>query len=131
MFEEFKQKFPALFEKLDYMNLPEGWKDLVNDLCMDIIKCETLYQIPQYEPVVFSQVKEKYGGLRVYYEGGFINDEPVYPILYTIRKYENMSLKTCSICGTKDNSKLQAIRGWILTCCADCFQTKSTLKPHR
>lgn len=130
MFEEFKQKFPILFKNLEYMNVPEGWKDLVNDLCMDLIRCEALYQVPQYEPVVFAQIKEKYGGLRVYYDGGFMNDDPqhVEPIINTIRTYEDMSLKTCSVCGIRNDVKLKSIRGWMLTCCNTCEQNKLTLK---
>lgn len=123
MFEEFKQTFPSLFGKLKYMNIPEGWKDLFNDLCMELIKIETLFQVPQYEPIVFAQVKEKYGALRVYYDGGFINDEPIQSIVNTIRTYEDMSLKTCSICGLRDNVKLKTIRSWMTTCCSKCEQS--------
>lgn len=120
--EEFKKRFPNMFRKLDYIEAPLGWKNLIEQMCKDIIKYETFFSHDsQYQPVAFVQIKEKFGSLRVYYDGGFINDEPAKPLLDVIRAYEDMSGKICSRCGSNVGVSHAANRGWIYTACKDCI----------
>jgi hypothetical protein len=65
------------------------------------------------QQVEFLQLKEKFGGLRAYYNGG--NDE----IAGMIRLAEEMSYHICEYCGTMDN--IGCTSGWIKTICRDCF----------
>ena len=65
----------------------------------------------EYFPVKFDQIKEKYGGLRVYFSGG---DEYVEGL---VSMAENFSYHVCEVCGQKGNPNKG---GWITTLCEDC-----------
>jgi len=109
------EKYPSLFR--DY-NKPasetlicfgcdcnDGWYDILDELFKKISK---------YPDVSLFQVKEKFGGLRVYLNGG---PPEVYDF---IREAEEKSYKTCEKCG-KDG-KLREDLGWILTLCETCYE---------
>jgi hypothetical protein len=63
---------------------------------------------PIVEQVVVEQVKEKFGSLRFYYQGG--DDE----ISGMVRMAESMSNRTCEECGAPGKSREG---GWIRTLC--------------
>ena len=60
------------------------------------------------------QIKEKWGYLH-WYDGGTPKDSKIYDI---IRKYEQISAKTCGVCG-KPATKIS--KGWIYPYCDDCI----------
>ena len=64
-----------------------------------------------YIPVKFDQIKEKFGGLRIYYSGG---DDYVDGV---IDMAEEMSYKICEVCG---NAGKPNKGGWISTLCDNC-----------
>jgi NADH pyrophosphatase NudC (nudix superfamily) len=66
---------------------------------------------PEYLPVKFDQVKEKYGGLRVYFTGG---DEYVEGL---VSMAESFSYKICEVCGDRGKPNEG---GWISTLCDNC-----------
>ena len=94
-----------------------GWYDLIRSVC---------YRIKQHEEnkkhrkesasdisVVFDQVKEKFGGLRIYYRGG---DDYVDGV---VDMAEEMSYKICERCGNRGTPNQG---GWIVTLCDFCRQ---------
>lgn len=100
-----------------------GWYDILSSLCFMIAQHErniegnNKYRISQnqkpidYEPFQFTQIKEKFGGLRVYSNGG---DD------YTrglIGMAECWSYKSCEICGNKGQTTKH---GWLKTICEKC-----------
>lgn len=82
----------------------DGWFEILDNL-MDKIK-----EVDTDRSVSVHQVKEKFGGLRFYIEGG--NDE----VDKLISEAEEKSFKTCEVCGKpgKPNKK-----GWIRTACKE------------
>ena len=66
-----------------------------------------------YVPVVLTQVKEKFGTLRVYYEGG---DDFMRTV---VEAFESMSSVTCEMCGTRENTYMT--NGWISVRCEPCL----------
>jgi hypothetical protein len=72
---------------------------------------EKLASLPEYFPVKFDQVKEKYGGLRLYFSGG---DKYVEGL---VSMAEAMSYKICEVCGNKGQPNEG---GWITTLCDSC-----------
>jgi hypothetical protein len=62
---------------------------------------------------VASQVKEKFGGLRFYIDGG-TDEHRAY-----IRFAEEMSYTICETCGTTTNV-VQTVSGWVYTTCRPC-----------
>lgn len=64
-----------------------------------------------YIPVKFDQIKEKFGGIRIYYSGG---DDYVRGV---VSLADEMSYKICEVCG---NSGKPNKGGWITTLCDNC-----------
>jgi hypothetical protein len=67
--------------------------------------------IPQ---LVMIQVKEKFGGLRIYSQGG--DDH----IISMIQIVESLSYRICENCGAMNQTVRQTRTNWIRTLCADC-----------
>jgi len=102
----------------------DGWSDLLNHLCSQIQhhidwsnqqRAERLANNPhnldipdEVAQVTVSQVKEKFGTLRFYYDGG---DERIDGM---VRMAESMSSVICETCG--DRAQLRG-RGWWYTAC--------------
>lgn len=99
----------------------DGWYDLIRTVCWDIknheenITRQTQWKLKdnpeykcEYHPVRFDQVKEKYGGLRLYYSGG---DDFVTGLTHFA---ESMSYKICEVCGNKGEPNKG---GWISVRC--------------
>ena len=88
----------------------DGWYNILDQLCHNI-QSHTDWQnretvkVPQ---VVATQVKEKFGGLRFYYDGG---DEYISGVATMA---ESMSEVTCEECGAPGQ---QRGGGWIYTAC--------------
>jgi hypothetical protein len=101
-----------------------GWYDILSSLCWMISqheenivwntefkqKTEPDYK-SDYVPVKFDQIKEKFGGLRVYYSGG---DGYVGGL---VGMASAMSYKICEICGERGKPNKG---GWIVTLCDKC-----------
>ena len=128
------EKYPDLFSNKDKdimhscmawgIECNNGWYDIISSVCWMIkqhennIKWQTEYKQktdPDYQsdyfPVKFDQVKEKYGGLRLYFSGG---DEYVEGL---VSMGEAMSYKVCEVCGNKGEPNKG---GWISTLCQEC-----------
>ena len=104
-----------------------GWYDLLCSVCWRIFQHEkniseritvrNKYGTPNdqsdldYVPVKFDQIKEKFGGLRIYFRGG---DDYVEGV---VRMAEEYSYKVCEVCG---NAGKPNKGGWITTLCDNC-----------
>lgn len=97
-----------------------GWYDLIRSVCYEITEHEKhIKNRLKYEgkderngiSVRFDQIKEKFGGLRIYYSGG---DDYVRGV---INMAEDMSFKICEVCGNKG---IPNKNGWITTLCDGC-----------
>lgn len=95
----------------------DGWFDLIELLCRNIQHhidwgVENLPEDKKEEfQVTAAQVKEKFGSLRWYYNGG---DEHIRGM---VQMAESMSNKICENCGDKATVKT---KGWIRNLCQPC-----------
>lgn len=131
------EKYPQFFSNKDKgiqsscmawgCDCGNGWHDLISCLCWMIRQHENnkkwrkkyleeneperLKQEPEYFPVKFDQIKEKYGGLRAYFSGG---DDYVKGL---VSMAEAMSYKICEVCGEQGSPNKG---GWITTLCEKC-----------
>jgi len=116
------KKYPKLFVNIDAdmtttamcwgFECGDGWYNIINTLCANIQshidwKNKKEVVVPQ---VTVDQVKEKFGGLRFYYEGG---DDVIDGM---VRMAEGMSEVTCEVCGKPGKSQGS---GWIRTLCEE------------
>jgi hypothetical protein len=84
----------------------DGWFDILYEMCLEIRDANPS------EDFKFTQIKEKFGTLRIYEQGA---TEEVYNI---ITKAEDKSASTCEDCGSKEATT----RGkyWVSTLCNSC-----------
>ncbi len=71
---------------------------------------------PKVNQVVAVQVKEKFGGLRFYYDGG---DEYISGL---VSMAESMSYITCEVCSNPAAKATNS--GWIVTMCQPCLDSR-------
>ena len=88
----------------------DGWYVIIDTLC-GLIQ-HYIEGLPG-EMVEATQVKEKYGGLRFYINGG---DDYVDGL---IAFAEELSLRTCEQCGSTDG--VTQTKGWVYTLCRQCL----------
>ena len=105
--------FNSLFANRDNRHSPmvfgiecgDGWHNIIRAACKEIAEHECL------QPFVFSQVKEKFGTLRLYHDGGDSFCDGV------VEMAEAMSAVTCERCGSPGTPN---DAGWISTLCEGC-----------
>ena len=93
----------------------DGWYDVIYTLCGDIQHHIDHNLDPKVDKdstqVVATQVKEKFGGLRFYYQGGDATIDGMVGLA------ESLSYKICETCGNKGKAYND---GWIRTHCEKC-----------
>lgn len=97
------------FIKLPYVECQAGWKNVLQPI-FDYVE---QYNKNNKEKIEFLQIKEKFGGLRVY--TNFITKE----LNDLIEKAEEDASETCEYCGTTDDVGT-ITSGWIKTICKKC-----------
>jgi len=105
------QRWPVVMFGIEH---GDGWRVIVEGLFEHI---DNLIKEHGAPPVVVHQVKEKFGELCFYYDGG---DDAVHE---AVRDAEHAAHYTCELCGTTEN--VGRTQGWILTCCKNCHETCS------
>ena len=108
-------KYPKLFVQKDLdmtqtcmcwgISTGDGWFNLIDNLCDTI---QQYVDVNQKEQVVFTQVKEKFGSLRIYTEG---HNELIEGMIWFA---EHLSHTVCDVCGKE--GKLNK-SGWLSCRC--------------
>lgn len=104
--------------------LPYGWvESFGTQMCEEIQKILKKHHCTSKFRIL--QAKEKFGALRIYFNGvtAKCNNE----IREILRKYEELSSKTCYICGKPAK---WISRGWICPYCDDCAK-KNAAERHK
>jgi len=112
--KQMEERFPKMFaEPYGGFCVDEGWWPILEELCASIQYHTDWWNKnrenrPVIEQVVVQQIKEKFGGLRFYYEGG---DDTIRGM---VRMAEAWASRTCETCGAPGKSRDS---GWIKTLC--------------
>lgn len=127
------QKYPNLYRDRNTsmtqtamcwgFDIGSGWFQIIDNLSAKLEALILALPEADREYIRASQVKEKYGGLRVYLTSETPEMDEV------IKEAENMSFETCEECGLPGTAKNSI--GWIRTLCKGCRQeldTKSQLR---
>lgn len=102
------QKYPKMFEgKYGGIAVGAGWWPMIETLC-GVIQNHIDQSKGECPQVVLEQVKEKFGSLRFYYQGG---DDFIHGAVWLA---ESMSGKLCEECGAPGK---RVGNGWVRTLC--------------
>ena len=109
-----EEKYPKMFANPHGgFAIGEGWWPIIESLCANIQSHTDWWNKnresrPVVEQVVVAQIKEKFGGLRFYYDGG--DDQ----ISGMVRMAEAWASHACEECGAPGTA---GGKGWIKTLC--------------
>lgn len=110
-----EEKYPEMFSKpYGGFAVDQGWWPIIESLCANIQSHINWWNTnrkdrPVVEQVVVEQIKEKFGGLRFYYQGG---DEYVRGLVTMAESWASHSCETCGAPGSRVGG------GWIKTLCS-------------
>lgn len=132
--QELKSRYPDMLAKIHSFEHDKGWKDILEVLFDQIQRFEAVILFDKqyrteseedwscmvadeqpYTKIEFAQIKEKFGGIRIYYDGG--DHQTVRDL---VREAEDFANITCESCGSTEFVKKQNNRGWIYTSCDNC-----------
>lgn len=91
----------------------KGWYELIIPIAEYIEKFNKEHPENEY-PMCFTQIKEKWGGLRVYVNYG------TKELFDMIEKAESESYNICETCGSRKDVG-EKFDGWYETMCYECF----------
>ena len=94
-----------------WFDIGDGWL-LIVDKALSLIKWDIEHN--KMPPVQINQIKEKFGGLRIYFDGG---DDRTSGI---IGMASSMANDTCEKCGSTNEIGLTT--GWVSTICKSCAE---------
>ena len=113
--QEIYTRFSNIFKNKDHtsscmiygLDIGDGWTDLFVNMLEEIEAYEATDHVKHkieneiYHKVVAAQVKEKFGGLRFYYDGG---DENIAEIVHRAEKLSTKVCESCSAAGKPTKS---------------------------
>ena len=130
--EMLHSKYPTMFAgQYGGVCVSKGWWPIIEALCEQIQShlkhrngLATQYpdQHKPVEEVVIAQIKEKFGGLRFYYDGG---DDTVYGM---VRMAESWAGRSCEECGAPGK---RTGEGWIKTLCGFHIAEREALRAEQ
>jgi len=112
--KKMEEQYPKMFEnKYGGFAVGKGWYPILEALCANIQshidwQNKNHEKHPVVEQVIVEQIKEKFGGLRFYYQGG---DDNVHGM---VRMAESCAANCCEECGAPGKRRNG---GWIRTLC--------------
>jgi hypothetical protein len=103
-----EERFPKMFSgKYGGFACGEGWWPILEELCSNV-QHHIDWKKGACPQVTVAQIKEKFGGLRFYYEGG---DEQIRGMVQMAEAWADASCEECGSPGKRRDG------GWIKTLC--------------
>ena len=112
--DQLRELYPEQLERCS-VETPPGWDEQMAAMVMTMVSaCPT---------IMFTQIKEKFGGLRVYYSVNSLKDYDVAEELE--EHFVRACSATCQVCGKVDNEDVQTTtrQGWVSTECSEHRRT--------
>jgi len=107
-----KARFPYQFRDLFELEINRGWLPIIESLCVDL---DALLSPVQKAGISYVQIKEKLGGLRVYWHYAASDASPLpeatsYAIQARIETADAFAQTACETCGAP--GELRDSHGW-------------------
>lgn len=112
--KKMEQQFPLMFAgKYGGFAVGPGWWPIIESLCANIQshidwQNKNHEKHPVVSQVVVEQIKEKFGGLRFYYQGG---DDNIHGMVRMAESWAAYSCEECGVPGKRTSG------GWVRTLC--------------
>lgn len=123
--KQMEERFPKMFaEPYGGFACGEGWWPILEKLCSNI-QSHIDWKNKQAEvvtQVTVAQIKEKFGGLRFYYDGG---DDHIKGMVRMAEAWADATCEDCGAPATKQTS------GWIKNVCDKHFDEREALRKER
>ena len=114
---------------LGFSAVGPGWRSILDAL--DSMIANTLENAKVKCEFEVVQIKEKFGGLRVYWSSEGLDERSFHLITGATRMAENMSYRTCEKCGSHAGAETRMRGGQkysrTLTLCAKCHEERDNL----
>jgi hypothetical protein len=115
-----REKFPNSLQKCWDFSIGAGWYPILYNFCVFLEKIKE-----SGNEVDIAQVKEKFGGLRIYVNNVKVSDDDVDRIYEYINQLEKLADKVCEKCGsTEEISKDSSKHFWIKSYCKKCHEER-------
>lgn len=121
--------FPQLYQnehlrKNGYFSVGDGWEPIIRKLSEKVFAEYLTLSSEQQAQWCVIQVKEKFGGLRYYYDG--VSTEGM---AHAIDEAEKEAYRTCEVCGAPGTNA--NVCNWTLTLCHQCYLTRMLAKGNK
>ena len=100
------------YEYTELDSIPDGWQKAFGEQMCEELR-NALIEDGDLDEWKIIQLKEKWGGMRLYDNG----HKPTSKVGAIIEKYENMSMGICAVCGAPAT---RVTLGYVLPFCDDC-----------
>ena len=111
------------YEFTEYDNIATGWRICFGELLLEDLR-EALVKTDYLDKFRFTQIKEKYGQLRLYSN---VAPQEVHDVL---DKYEFISQCICIKCGSP-HACIVDDYGWYLPLCKECWENSNKLREEK
>jgi len=118
--DKIKNDFPRLFPEKFGFECGDGWFDLLYKLARRVDRQVDKLPSDEHDGVMFFQIKEKFGSLRIYWRITIANSDIVENIRALVNYAEYKSTKLCDKCGKEGISRNDI--GWVRTLCEEHHQ---------
>lgn len=106
------RRYPQLFDQGGFPTVGDGWQDLLERALKRIAAAVAREPAGSFQIV---QIKEKYGTLRLYFDGHKLSKKALVKVWEAIDLAEARSACSCEECGAE--GRLYDRNGWYLTRC--------------
>lgn len=115
--------YPSLFSKVSYIDTDQGWESIILTTC-EFLHTQNSNINRNYSNICFSQIKEKFGSIRLYIES---NGSTIYApyINGFINAMESISQHICESCGNPGS--IQQFNHLLKCQCPPCAHNRNKL----
>jgi hypothetical protein len=121
--ESIRDRFSRYMDDVSHLEVGEGWLLIIDSMFDGVKRCLADADLPA-EVVRFTQIKEKFGTLRVYWNFDYdleIPENVRTDIQAIVDHVEDLSACTCETCGVPGELRSGS---WIKTLCDGCENGK-------
>jgi len=105
---QLRLQFSTIFSQRFSISIDHGWQKLIKQMLEEIMLQ------PDHNLIQITQIKQKFGALRVYFDG--VASDIIKQI---IKRTEEKASHTCEFCGC-NTARLAWIGRWQMVCCESC-----------